>query len=108
MSHHMFTEDGLEKKKCGKCLEWQLLACFNKESSRKDGLCNTCRYCQAKYRRGLREKRKARNSLFLAKTTCLAHCLFLQAHYGFDSVDEGLSFEALVKTISDASRETAA
>ncbi|SPN78937.1 Hypothetical protein BRZCDTV_73 [Brazilian cedratvirus IHUMI] len=104
MSFHMFTDDGLEKKKCSKCKEWQLLACFNKERSRRDGLCSRCRHCQNKYRRLQTEKKKKQSSLFLSKTTCLAQSLLFQAYYGFETKEEDLSFDSLVKTILVSSR----
>lgn len=101
MHYHMFAKDGVEKKRCNKCLEWQPLGCFNKEKRKRDGLSNTCRCCQNRYRRQLKEKRRKQNSLFLSKTTCLAQCLLFETYYGF-APKEDLSLDSLIKTILDA------
>jgi hypothetical protein len=84
----MFTEDGLEKKKCCSCSDWQLLLCFNKDKNRGDGLNNRCKYCEKQYRKDLDLRKQARSSLFMSKTTSLAMSLMLQAQYGFEEKEE--------------------
>ena len=61
------VEDGVEKKKCGKCDEYRPLDVFNKGQS-WDNLRNTCKLCLAQARIENKEKMTEYNKEYWQKT----------------------------------------